>query len=221
MKKLCVLLMVLAAGVCASAGVALPDWSGYERTVHAEWSSWNSVEEGVYTPDAWNASDASALALTDAPDAVAWEAFSYAGGHDGRDGVLLLEGLGYWTMDFFMPNYAGGETKEISVQVTYQSLGYAPILGVDACLGDELLVNGVSGPYSLGQDVLEGNWVTEAFLFVVTPSSDYEFITLGFPTSDGQAIGVDRVVIDSVMVPEPASMGLMALGALLFVKKRK
>lgn len=224
LKKVLVVIACLA-GFCGSvnASVITPEWIGADHTVHAEWSNWNPIimeGETYYAPDIWNASDEASLSLTDTPDAFVYEG-AFAGSHDGRDNVLVLEGLGYESMDFFMPNYTGGEFKEIFVQITYQDLGCAPILGVDAYINGQSLTTGISPAYFQGREQLEGNWVTEAFLFIVTPNSDYEFMTLGFETSGVSQVGVDSVVIDTICVPEPASMGLFALGTLFFLKRRQ
>lgn len=223
MKKIGLLVFMLAAVQAGLyAAVALPEWIGADRTVHAEWFNWDSFTvqgETYFAPDSWNASDAASLSLADAPDAFVYEG-TFSGGHNGRTNVIVLDGVGYESMDFFMPNYLGGDFKEIYVQITYQDLGYAPILGVDAYINDESLISGITPAYFQGREQLEGNWVTDKFLFTVTPNCDYEYITLGFEVSSCP-IGVDNVVIDTICVPEPASMGLLALGTMFILKRRK
>lgn len=219
MRKIAVLLMVLAVQCGLRAGLSLPEWIGGPGTVHAEWSRWD-VAEGVFIPDTWSAAEASALSLADAPDAMVYEDAWFVNSLDGRDGVLMLKGLGYSNMDFFVPNYKDGMLKEIRFEITYQAIGYSPNLGLEAFVGQAPLTSGILGPYFDGRQVEEGHWITEAYRFVIASCCDYEFVTLGFGYSGDTAIAVDRVVIDTVCVPEPATMGILALGAMVLMRRR-
>lgn len=219
MRKLAVLMMMLAAQSGLWASLSMPEWIGGEGTVHAEWFRWD-VSEEVFPADSWSAAAASELSVPDAPDAMIYEEVCFMDQHDGREGVLMLKGLGYSNMDFFIPNYDQGILKEIRIEITYQSLGYDPLLGLEAYADEALLKGEIWGPYLDGQQAQEGNWITEAYRFMITSCSDYEFITLGFDYSGDAAIAVDRVMIDTVCVPEPATMGMLALGAMVLFRKK-
>lgn len=219
MRKFAVLMIMLAAQCGLRAGLSMPEWIGGPGTVHAEWSRWDAAE-GVFMPDTWSAAEVSALSLPDAPDALVYEDAWFLNALDGRDGVMMLKGLGYSNMDFFIPNYKDGILKEIRFEITYQASGYSPILGLEAYVGQTPLTSGILGPYFAGRQAEEGSWMTEAYRFVIASCCDYEFVTLGFGCSGDTAIAVDRVVIDTVCIPEPATVGILALGGMVLIRRK-
>ncbi len=221
MRKLLLLLSLAALQAACSATMMIP-----ERGVIAQWDNWVAGQSfdgfDTYIPDVWVFDEQSELSLTDSPDALVYEGVSYAECYDGRDGVLLVNGLGYENMDFFIPNYIGGENKEITIQIIYQSTGSEPLIGVSPYLNGELMTEGIYANGRTSHVSLEGYWFCDTFEFVVIPNPDYEYITLGFENNPvSPVLAVDSVTVETVCVPEPATLCFMALGSLTLLRKRK
>lgn len=213
MRKISVLLLVLAVA-SSSFALTLPGWIGGDRTVHAEWqnwegnynqseeyyeaSSWQSVGDGLYDYIPYVTLDSSVTI--------------------NENGNLTMNGMGYSMVDFFVPNFTGGDSKEVFIQIEYNSSS-APLFGVDAYIGGEQLTEGLYGPYFQESEDLGNGWVIESYIFNIEPNPEYEYITLGFES--GYSAEISKVVIDTVCIPEPATIGLIALGSVVMFRKRK
>jgi hypothetical protein len=217
MKKLLVLLSVLTLQTIVSAG-----------TVHAEWTSWTgyTVGGGVYvSPDAWHASDPSLLSIGDAPDAwINTSSVLYVGVLDGRQDVLIMTDKGSFGMDFFLPNYrdtSADSLKEIRMEITYKSFGdSAFIFNVEPVYSDPTLIADVYGAYLEERVQLANGWMRDVYSFLLFPNCEWEFIDLGF-NAKSAVVAVDSVVIDTVCIPEPATLAILILGSAMLVKTRR
>ncbi|MFA6176853.1 MAG: hypothetical protein WC765_09785, partial [Phycisphaerae bacterium] len=58
-------------------------------------------------------------------------------------------------------------------------------------------------------------WYHTTYLFEVRPNPIVEYVTIG------SAVWVDELVIDTLCMPEPATVGLLCDGALGMLRKRK
>jgi len=234
MKKLLTICAV-ATFILAAAGQAsamgtistAPDWAGSDRTVHAEWDNWigypNSMSPDnlVINPDELTSSPLAYAGQT----AVLWSSFK------GRSNVIELNEDE--DLLFNIPNFAGGDYKEVWVQVTYcPSPCQSPVFNVYT----EEPSWDMTVPVSEVATIPDANgWVTEAWSFQIRPNPDWEAITLSFTAPmiinnySTQAIGgvpiylmyVDQVVIDTRCVPEPTTIFLLGLGTLALLKKRR
>ncbi len=95
--------------------------------------------------------------------------------------------------------------------------------------GDDFVVFN-EDPFENYTDLGDG-WYHSVFEFEVEPNPDYEYITLisKNPASTGQnggtnniaSIAVDEVVIDTISIPEPATISVLGLGSLLLARRKR
>ena len=125
---------------------------------------------------------------------------------DGRLGVWPLSG----TIEVEIPNFPELlDEKRIWVQLTWepQAPGNVPtvwetIYGVDAT--------------HIGTDtMLGGLWVHSVYEIVLPENPPFEIVRI-----DG-GINVDQLVIDTLCIPEPATLGLLLVGGLAMLRRRR
>lgn len=227
-RLLAVLCVVVLAGL-AKASVMVPEWSGSERTVLAEFDTWTVYDYDAngdyYQPDTFAASDRDALDTSDTWGVTAdayldlsageyLESFCY---HDDIIRLDINNGL-----DFMLANYVGGEFKEVWVEVTYYSCqDVIPVPDVWEAGADEYRTY---APTYWDMEVTADGWVTEAFSFIITPNPSWEVFNLNFETADswdGYPVYVDSVIIETICVPEPATMVMLALGGVVTAIRRR
>jgi hypothetical protein len=125
----------------------------------------------------------------------AWQLF-----YDNHVGVWTLGSGGH--MDFGIPNtpYDPLRWKEVWIQVTWQpDLGAQPIVAVD----------GNAATWLLTAPVGNGAWFQSVYEFVFPDyNPDFEVVSIS------GTIDVGQVVIDTICIPEPSSLALLAVGAL-------
>jgi len=136
-----------------------------------------------------------------------------------------LEGLGdtvdYWdlgssgTIEIVLPNSPDPNPyKEIWVQVTYyEDITQAPVLNIPGAT----YLGGVD--HYLVENVGTGNWFLDLLKFRIEPNPTEETIIL---TSDGlYGSLIDQIVIDTICVPEPMTMSLLALGSIFVIRRKR
>ena len=106
--------------------------------------------------------------------------------------------------------------KDILVQLTWsqQVSTSIPVVwdlvsGVQGTLVNEIDLGPTGEPYG------DGTWYHSTYLIHLEPNPDFEIVKI-----DG-TIMVDELVIDTICFPEPASLGLLALGGLAMLRRRR
>lgn len=195
-----------------------PDWRGQGNTVMGLWDNWDNAPAGYYLPDEWNTNphdpqmgfgDSSVLG-------------TILSSYDTRTGVIEL--TDDYQLDFWLPNFPEmNPYKEIQVQLTYMApANVFPVLDIDLSnsYSDPTIVPAVVGPELIGSVTDVDGWVTDAYLITVAPNPISEYIAINFTDYTSPAY-VDQVVIDTVCVPEPATVLFFCLGGTALLKRRR
>jgi hypothetical protein len=203
----CALVVGLAISPAATFADDLnpPPWRGWAATTYQEWEFSN--DNPTPAPDYQNNPYG-------APGAHAWPGTGQAWWNvwGGRQGVWPLSGA----MEFYIPNNpVQNDYKDIWVQITWakQAFVSTPILS-SLPGGTVQLLNQVDiGP--TGEPPPAGaNWWHSTYNIRIYPNPNFETIRI-----DG-TIMVDQVVIDTICIPEPASLVTLAMGVLILLRRR-
>jgi hypothetical protein len=224
MKKV----MMIFVSVLVLSSVALaddifpPSWRGANRTVTATFDSWTNFNTGTIDPDTWTSNP---------PGGWTWYPHASVTGNPvllnpyyERTNVVYL-GSANDKLTFELPNYDQNPLKEVYFQITLRPVAAGQHVGgvnVWASIGGTPLpgYNGDYLPLSLvmaSQPDQQG-WMTEVYSFNIQPNPDREAFTLNFSSYPAY---IDQVVIDTWCIPEPATMLLLAAGAIALRKCRR
>ncbi len=204
-------LMLLVAGIVFPA-VAMaddrnpPPWRYEPNTTFSHWDQWLGASgektESFAPDDEFNYLGESAQATSDAPVV---EVIDYAGSED----VLHIEDYGsYKGLVLTIPNYPDPNPyKEVVLQVVWHWDG-GPGYAIDP-LG-EMIDSQLS--YPLGND-----WYYDYIVWRIEPNPTSETITL---TNEWGDLYIDQIVVDTICAPEPTTIGLVMIGALVALRRR-
>jgi hypothetical protein len=199
--------LVLAMGLMLLSGPALADdifapvWRGEENTVFAEWNTWDgfNTTPAPFYPDTWTSVPGGLVS----PDAQAYETAQYWAAYENRDEVVEVNGFAQ--IDFALPNFANQTLTELWIQLTYWA---ADPTDVTFLVDTDPYTPDINGPYLEGTFDHDFGWVTEAYSLTILPSVNYELIALDFAAAP---VFIDQVIVESVAVPEPATLALVGL----------
>jgi len=206
--------MLVLAAVILMAPVALaddlidPPWERVTTpgTTYAEWDGWFDWEvDGDYLPDDEYNPYGQPIVTDDELGTVLDE---YAGRYD------VLQVLNGDPVAIQIPN-TGNEApdtwKDIYLQITWHWDGAPdiPEISIPATGGTIAFTD----EFQLG----DGWWYTRYHIHL-EPNPNFEELTL-WPL-DWETLLIDQIVVDTICLPEPASLGGLALGALLLIRRR-
>ncbi|HSW46128.1 MAG TPA: PEP-CTERM sorting domain-containing protein [Phycisphaerae bacterium] len=211
-----ILSLMLVAGLVAGVSPALgddfspPPWRGTSGSSWAQWE-FNTAGQPIANPPNsgfYPAPDGGVLPYgTPTAQAHPGAGQSWQNSWDGRKGVWPLSG----EIFIWMPNRPiTNDYKDIQIQLTWQpqAVGNVPVVGFSLNQFD---------PYTWMTEESRdpvGNWFHSIYKLRVhpNPTSEWLLITGG--------INVDEVVVDTICVPEPATLGLLTIGGLALLRRR-
>jgi len=219
MRKLastCVLSTALCLCIAAAASghdILGPDWRGDlpEYMTYQEWR-FDNVDDPADPEVITNPFGGASADITRGFLSEGW--FDTLGGYGTQTGFWDIGGQGGSIVIDIDNGPDLNLYKEIWVQVTYwDDIQQAPVVEVPGgCLVDYR-------PGHLIEDVdTGGDWLLDVWVFRMTPNPCHEQVIITSNPDWGSVI--DQVVIDTWCVPEPATMSLVALGALATLLSR-
>lgn len=214
------ILVVVAVAGPAFAGIGDVWWIGNKwchlpNTTHQEWSFYGNDARNPAYPDAdtfyndfqteYNLVQAM---ITGTPTS-SWEHYEW---YNGRNGVWHADNLEVrmHILDTCAETCNSDSYKDVVLQAIFQGNLEIPTVTAEA-----------SGITSLAENIynLEDGWKKLEKVWRICPNPSEEWVCLGFEGTGGS---LDWVSVDTICVPEPATMLLLGLGgAVTRLKKRR
>lgn len=209
MKKVLLLLsaVVLIGPAALADDLYTPDWRGEPTATYQHWSfdaQWPDYDYIV--PETYTNPYGEPYI-----NATQWEAWYDV--YEGRQGVAYVDYYDYFEM--YIPNHdMDWPDKFIYLQVTYHPSGLTPEPDVYLPSGDQETVT------LQDHQVLADGWIWDLWYIHIWPNPDLEEIDFyGGPSGD-PGLYIDQIVIDTICIPEPGSLGLLLLGGLAWLRRR-
>lgn len=228
------LLVLGGVGNSSFSGVFSPSWRGQEKTVYAEWDNWNgrTLDSGemIFTPDSAIFGPGSRKNITVRAVQESFLLGSPAqvfSDYLDHSNVLKLNTDG---LIFTVPNFVdGAKYTLLRLEICYEST-YASFAGLQVWgLTEAGAIPGYNGLFITPGplvSVSQSGWRTEVYEFTIEPSPEWESIGLGFshypplPTAM-DAPYIDYLSIDTICIPEPSGLLLLAAGAVFLSRSRR
>jgi hypothetical protein len=223
-KLLCLLVVAVFVLPAMADDLFPPDFRGDPLSYYAEWDMFQNgdfnafyadFENSVPGPDPADFLHNGFATHLDFEPSAGW-AMSPAGGgfYNPLEDALFVANVVNWVDD--------EPFKLLRIQVTYTDEllggapmilgmeGYGPISGGEPYTSTGPLESFMGPGIDPGTEYFYEDWMIEA-------NPDWEQIEFFLP----QGTIVEQIVIDTVSVPEPATMSLLGLGALALLRRRK
>ena len=186
-----------------------PSWRGEARTTYQKWTF---DDPSPIVPFPNGAGDAIAEITVG----------QFGSGWWFNELELGQETTGYWDIGGIdgsivldVDNFRDGEYKLISLQITYyEAIGGAPV--VDMIPGATPYEEANWQEVIVDSDQL-GVWKVWQSTWMMMPNPAFEeIIIMGDPAGSI----IDQIIVDTICVPEPATLGLLIMGGVALLKKR-
>jgi hypothetical protein len=195
-----------------SAAPLVPSWSGQPGTTHQQWT-FDDADNPATPEDCQNDYGMPVADITLGDFASGW--MNDAMGFGTQTGIWDLGDAGTIVLDIDNQPLAG-PYKEIWVQVTYfeDSLIPAPAIDVPGATllaqETEIILVEATQPF--------GDWLMQKTVWQITPNPAFEQVMI--TAEAGLTAMIDQVTVDTICVPEPASMVILMFGASALVLRR-
>lgn len=207
--------LVLASAPAYSHDVFQPAWRGDPGSTLQIWEFGNNGNPAV--PDLVDnpyggGVDPAVANITLGSFASGW--LQQLSGLGNQQGYWDLGGDGAVIVLDIMNAPIANPYKEIWVQVTYfKDLTKAPIVDVPAATMWDVPQYQVVENVSTG-----GQWVVEMSQWRIYPNPDHEQIIITTDPMWGAVI--DQIVVDTICIPEPGSIGILLLAGIAVIRRR-
>lgn len=206
--------LLAAASAAVADDIAPPAWRGQPGSSFQAWDF--LTDSTTPAPEAADNNYGSPTALVTVGAFASGYIDTYPPGvTDARDGLWDLGSLG--TIDLVIPNSSrtGPNTwKDIVIQVTYyEDIQVAPVVtvpGGSLVDSDTLVAQNIPG---------WGTFYTDVYYWHLEPNPLEEQILITSDEMWGSMI--DQVVVDTICMPEPTTMALLAIGGIALLRRRR
>lgn len=212
MRKVLAVLLVVAvsASISSADDINPPDWRDFENpsTTFQRWEFSNDNNPADLEPGWYNENGTPTANIFEVAGSATWYSE-----YEGEYGVWRLDTLYSLVLD--IPNTGNNEPgtrKEIWLQITYldpYGEGYDVPIDVNPDFASINLEN---------HQQLASGYYHDTYNITLEPNPAEETITI---KQIQCTMYVDEVVVDTVCIPEPATIGLLGLAGLFLIRKQR
>ena len=211
-------LVVMAVSAFAEVDPTVPLWRGSEGSTYQKWSFDSEDNPAVLSSDPGLNPYGDPTAFVTVGDlGSGWQ--PNMGGFGTQTGLWDLGSLGTISIDLPNRPYDGG-FKELWISVVcFEDPGWMVAPAVEVLCGGVISFLGEE-TYLVEEDSISGQWNVRLTKWRIEPNPNSEHVLI---TSDVFGSVIDRIEIDTICVPEPASFATLLMGGpfLLALRRRK
>ena len=209
-------LVIVAMSAVAQASVPTPPRRGQDGSTHEDWTFDTDANPAAPSTVSNPYGDPTASVVFDPVLGSGWQ---FDLGLGTQTGMWDLGSLGTISIDLPNRPYEGG-LKEIWISVVcFEDPGWMAAPTVDIVSQGQITLLS-EDTYIVEEDLISGAWNAHLSKWLIVPNPNSEQVII---TSDLFGSVIDRVDIDTICVPEPATCAALLMGApfLLLLRRRK